>query len=171
MKKCSKCGEVKPATEYGKDKQRPDGVRHWCKACTKTSTSMYRESNPGKRKEADFRYRQANPEKNIASCAKWRAANKMARRILDNNRNARKREVGGKLSQGLAERLFKLQRGKCACGCMQPLGENYQLDHRMPVALGGANEDWNIQLLRATCNQQKHAKHPIDFMQSRGFLV
>jgi len=41
----------------------------------------------------------------------------------------------------------------------------------MPLALGGANADDNIQLLRSTCNQQKHAKHPVDFMQQKGFLL
>lgn len=41
----------------------------------------------------------------------------------------------------------------------------------MPLALGGANEDWNIQLLRQRCNNQKKAKHPVDFMQSKGYLL
>ena len=91
-------------------------------------------------------------------------------RINCQNRRARKIAVGGKLSKGLTEKLYKLQRGKCAC-CGKLLGDNYHLDHRMPIALGGANEDWNIQLLRSTCNHEKHAKHPIDFMQERGYLL
>jgi len=28
-----------------------------------------------------------------------------------------------------------------------------------------------MQLLNAICNLQKHAKHPVDFMQERGFLL
>jgi 5-methylcytosine-specific restriction endonuclease McrA len=51
------------------------------------------------------------------------------------------------------------------------LGDNYHLDHIVPLAIGGTNTDDNIQLLRQKCNQQKSAKHPIDFMQSRGFLL
>jgi 5-methylcytosine-specific restriction endonuclease McrA len=86
------------------------------------------------------------------------------------NRKARERANGGILSVGLAEKLFELQKGKCAC-CGQPLGEKYHMDHILPIVLGGPNEDWNIQLLRQRCNQQKHAKHPVDFMQSRGFLL
>ena len=27
------------------------------------------------------------------------------------------------------------------------------------------------EIQQAVCNQQKHAKHPVDFMQSRGFLL
>jgi 5-methylcytosine-specific restriction endonuclease McrA len=52
-----------------------------------------------------------------------------------------------------------------------PLGDNYHIDHIMPLALGGSNTDDNIQLLRQRCNNQKCAKHPVDFMQSRGFLL
>ena len=35
-----------------------------------------------------------------------------------------------------AAKLFRLQRGKCPC-CSKPLGNNYHLDHIMPIALGG----------------------------------
>jgi 5-methylcytosine-specific restriction endonuclease McrA len=54
---------------------------------------------------------------------------------------------------------------------MQPLGDNYHLDHITPITLGGSNTDDNMQLLRQRCNNQKYNKHPIDFMQSRGFLL
>lgn len=57
------------------------------------------------------------------------------------------------------------------CYCGKPLGDAYHLDHVMPLALGGSNTDDNMQLLRDRCNLQKHAKHPVDFMQERGFLL
>lgn len=85
-------------------------------------------------------------------------------------RRARKINSGGVLSKDIKIRLFALQRGKCAC-CGEPLGNSYHLDHIMPLALGGSNTDDNIQLLRQRCNNQKHAKHPVDFMQERGFLL
>ena len=149
--------------------------------------AKYRAANPvnqSKVRPAKDRWAAANPEKVMASNAKWyvankdvalarskkwNAENKESRRIHDQNRRAR--ESGGRLSKGLADKLFKLQRGKCACGCQQPLGDDYHLDHRMPLALGGSNTDDNMQLLRSTCNHQKSAKHPIDFMQQRGFLL
>lgn len=128
-------------------------------------------ANKDKGIAASARYRAANPDKAKAAQAAWRAKNQEANRVHLNNRRARKAAAGGKLSPGLAGRLFKLQRGKCACGCAQPLGDDYHLDHIMPLALGGTNTDDNIQLLRSKCNQQKHAKHPVDFMQQRGFLL
>ena len=126
--------------------------------------------NTEKIRAAHATYRAANVNKVRASNAAWKAANLDKVCIYSHNRRARENTAGGNLSHGLADKLFKLQRGKCAC-CGLPLGEKYHLDHIMPLALGGANEDWNIQLLRQRCNNQKHAKHPIDFMQQRGFLL
>lgn len=33
MKKCSRCQEIKPETEYYKNPARPDGLHNYCKAC------------------------------------------------------------------------------------------------------------------------------------------
>lgn len=111
----------------------------------------------------------ANPEKVRAIKSAWKKANPEAVRIDDHNRRARKK-AGGKLSKGLTEKLFVLQKGKCAC-CRKPLGDDYHLDHIMPLSRGGSNTDDNMQLLRAGCNLKKSAKHPVDFMQQRGFLL
>lgn len=81
-----------------------------------------------------------------------------------------KRRTSGQLSRGIVKKLMELQKGKCAC-CGKPLGDDYHLDHIIPIALGGKNIDNNVQLLRAKCNLQKSKKHPIDFMQERGFLL
>lgn len=112
----------------------------------------------------------ANPEEHKARCALWVKENPDAAKLIQANRRARKKNAQGNLSRGLVDRLHLLQQGKCAC-CKQPLGSSFHLDHIMPLALGGSNTDDNIQLLRQRCNNQKHAKHPIDFMQSRGFLL
>lgn len=130
----------------------------------------YYAANPEKRRAASAAYRAANPVMTRSTIAAWQAANPEAVRIHRQNRRARETEAGGRLSKGLAVKLYKLQRGKCAC-CGLPLGDDYHLDHIMPLALGGTNTDDNMQLLRKLCNLQKHAKHPVEFMQSRGYLL
>lgn len=196
-KACPKCGDTKPLTEFCKNPRRRDGLRCYCRSCDAARIAKWRANNPESAAERVAKWNAANPnyyaaryaanreeiraraaaryaantDKVKSAAAEWRAANPEARRVIEQNRRARKRKAGGKLSAGLADRLYKLQRGKCACGCRQPLGSDYHLDHVMPLALGGANEDWNIQLLRQQCNNQKHAKHPIEFMQQRGFLL
>lgn len=71
----------------------------------------------------------------------------------------------------IQDKLLVLQRGRCACCRCDLRNEKYHLDHHMPLALGGAHDDRNMQLLCKTCNLSKHSKHPVDFMQSRGFLL
>lgn len=134
------------------------------------SSSAWRENNTNKARAATASWNVANPEKASAYAAAWRRRNPEAVRIFKQNYRARKRADGGKLSKGLEAKLLELQKGKCPC-CNQPLGDDYHMDHIMPLALGGSNTDDNIQLLRSTCNHQKSAKHPVSFMQSKGFLI
>lgn len=155
----------------------PDKVKqHYVKSREKNIDKIkargakYRAENVEKEKARCAKYRAANPEKRKETSDKYRATHVEECRLIVHNRNARKRENGCTLTRGLTSRLFKLQRGKCPC-CGKPLGKDYHIDHKKPLALGGQNVDSNIQLLRAICNMQKGAKDPVDFMQSRGFLL
>lgn len=105
-----------------------------------------------------------------ARSANWRMKNPNGACVHAHNYRARRLLATGDLSRGIYEKLLKIQRGLCAC-CGNPLGENSHLDHIMPLALGGSNTDNNMQLLTQKCNNEKHAKHPADFMRSRGFLI
>ena len=168
MKTCSGCIQIKPIEQFyiGRGK---------CKACLAAQHAKYHANHTDRVRENAAKNYAKNREKRMAYIAAWQAANPekhlYSHRISEQNRRSRTRASGGKLSSGLSAKLFSLQRGKCACGCGQNLGDDYHLDHRMPLSLGGVNEDWNMQLLRSTCNLRKHAKHPIDFMQSKGFLL
>jgi HNH endonuclease len=126
--------------------------------------------NPQKQIEASRTWRLLNTAKSRLAASRYQKNHPETAAVIRQNRRARKLATEGRLSNGIVESLFKSQKGKCPC-CKKPLGDNYHLDHIMPLALGGANTDKNVQLLRAICNNQKHAKHPIDFMQSRGFLL
>lgn len=200
VKTCTKCKTEKPLGMFCLARGGHYGVASRCRACMNAYGIAYRVANPDKAKadEASYRkrnharikainaaywvsnkekikarkavYQAANPEKARVACAAWGKLNREKTRIYCRNRRARKFKAGGTLSQGLASRLFTLQRGKCPC-CGLPLGDNYHLDHIMPLALGGSNTDDNIQLLRAICNRQKHTAHPSEFMRQRGFLL
>ena len=142
---------------------------------------------PEKRRETARRYYARNPEKCRANSRRYyseckekatESRNKYRARpeyrAIDQNNQIRRRariaSSAGALSLGIVEKLIIAQKGKCAC-CGAKLGDDYHLDHIIPLALGGAHEDSNIQLLHSRCNLQKHAKHPIDFMQQMGFLL
>ena len=132
-------------------------------------SAALRKKNPEITRLSNAKRRIKNPEAERARCREWFAKNPDKRAIYQHNRQAKITE-SGRLSSDLASKLYKLQKGKCAC-CSSPLGDDYHLDHIMPLALGGLNVDGNMQLLTATCNMQKNTKHPIDFMRSKGFLL
>lgn len=182
---CKSCQSNSRAANREKTKTYAAKYREENKEKVKAGIAKWREENPEKRRAADAAWREANkdrkrvtnmawraanPDKAKAICAAWRESNPKKKLIHNQNRRSIKKAVGGKLSTGLAHKLYALQKGKCAC-CGQPLGDDFHLDHIMPLALGGTNTDDNVQLLRKLCNLQKHAKHPVDFMQQRGFLL
>ncbi len=135
----------------------------------KTASLKWRDKNKIQIAHSSSLRRISKRDLYFASAAKWRRANLDKLRIYNQNRRARLLS-SGVLTVNLAQNLLKLQRGKCAC-CKKRLDVGYHLGHRMPLALGGANIDSNIQLLCQFCNLSKHKRHPVDFMQSRGFLL
>lgn len=191
---CKECGEIisgagclpcikkKRAARYLKNKV--EVLAHQ-KAISKDPAYKEKRKLAARLKKQDRRGRIRNKAEDKIRAKKWRENNKdktkaqkVARkkkhpeqnRITLQNRRARKKAAGGRLSKAISEKLFKLQKGKCAC-CKLPLGDDFHLDHIMPLALGGANTDENIQLLRSVCNLKKNAQHPIDYMQGKGFLL
>lgn len=156
------------------------------KAQLTASAMAWREENPEKYAEYQKAYQLANRQRTIKRLQNWRINNRVhaseygkawrkenpgehARH--EHNRRARMKEAGGELTAGLYGRLMVVQRGKCAACRVSIKGIRAHMDHQMPLALGGSNTDDNMQLLCPPCNQSKHAKHPVDFMQERGFLL
>lgn len=115
----------------------------------------WRKKNPGKHKEWVRRYVSDNSD---------------LRRIYEQNRRARKKFLGGTIPLDAKDILMRLQRGKCAC-CRISLDRGFHIDHIKPLSLGGLHAMENLQLLCPSCNLSKQAKDPIDFMQSRGYLL
>lgn len=130
----------------------------------------YRERHPEKTRAMAQAWKDANPERRKATQAAYLQKTLDRHRAHQQNRRARKRAAGGRLSADIAKRLYAIQKGRCAC-CGTQLGNGYDLDHIVPLALGGTNTDDNIQLLTTRCNRQKGARHPVEFMQSRGKLL
>lgn len=165
---CKTCAQANRVKYYANNKDKCKAYADAHKDAINEKRKEYRKARPEKRDYA-ARHLQNKESRNAYSKA-WRLANPEAGRIHRQNRRAAQKASGGKLSQGLLDKLFVLQQGRCPC-CRQPLGNDCELDHKMPIALGGTNSDENMQLLRKVCNKQKRSKHPVDFMQSRGFLL
>ena len=63
-----------------------------------------------------------------------------------------------------AKRIAAAQAWRCACGCVDPndpqrrgflLDASYEIDHRIPLAEGGSNDESNLQALLRTHHQAK----------------
>lgn len=198
-KTCCTCGLEKHLSDFARDKTKKDGHHTKCKACVREykrsnadtiskQRKQYRQENaaaiadymrsyrPKYRDENRERlvakateWAKLNPEKRKQIAAKWRTDNPEASRATVRNRRARLRSSGGKHTAADIKNIGEMQRWKCAC-CRIDLRFKYHVDHIVPIAGGGNNDKTNLQLLCAPCNQSKNAQHPVDFMQSRGFL-
>jgi 5-methylcytosine-specific restriction endonuclease McrA len=115
----------------------------------------HREDRKAKVRE----YERANPEK-----VKWWG------RLKANQRRSRLSAAGGKYTVEDVQKLYVLQKGKCA-NCRRKLKEKYHIDHRVPASRGGSNDPHNIELLCPTCNLRKSGKLPHVFAQEQGRLI
>lgn len=136
----------------------------------KRNVSAWQKANPKKRLAASKRWKAKNKARLKEYKQEYAKANPEANRIWVATRRARKLNAGGTHTAADIAWLYEKQAGKCAC-CKVCLSNGYHADHIMPLAKGGSNDRRNIQLLCQPCNSEKHSKHPIDFMQSKGFLL
>ena len=90
--------------------------------------------------------------------------------IKEHNKRILKSSGGSKVKQEDIDRLYLKQNGKCVV-CKISLKKGYHIDHIEPISRGGKHWTGNLQLLCRRCNLQKSSKDPIEFMQSRGFLL
>jgi len=129
-------------------------------------------ANPAAGREKSRRYYNEKREDCLARNKAWREANPEKVRAIKLNRRARLSGAGqprhGMVSDIEITEIIERQKGRCAsCGCKRRL----EMDHIMPLALGGRGDKTNFQGLCKPCNSAKHAKHPIDFNRSRGLLL
>ena len=198
-KKCSRCLETKPLTEFSVNKSSPDGRHSLCKPCkteSRSSPSAERieaERNRSKRyyqenkaritelrkaryakdKEATLaknrEWRDKHLEQHRAQCRQWAKDNPVAMRAIIARRRAKILEVGGSYSKYDVARLMETQGKECACCSVDLDSAGYHVDHIHPISRGGSNSPDNLQLLCPTCNRRKSNKLPAEWIESRGY--
>lgn len=197
-KQCSKCGLERATGDFYIHKHR--GITTRCKVCViiaaksnywakRGSIAAERreryKNNPGPHKERERKRWRNSRVLRLAQNKVWRESNREHVRhyasqyqkenrdktcAWANARRARQSGADGRYTDDDIARLYQIQGAQCAC-CRKSLEDGYQVDHIMPLALGGTNWPRNLQLLCADCNRSKSARHPIDFMQSMGYLI
>lgn len=198
-KYCKFCNTEKPIIGFSKDSHKKDGHSTKCKSCVKAYKDanaqsiserrrVYRNEHKAEISEYMKSYRPAYREKNrehlIAKSLEWAANNNEKRKVIARrsrlkhpetgrsvvrNRRARLAQSEGRHTKVDVLEILRLQKGKCSC-CRSKLTA-YHVDHIIPIARGGSNDKLNLQILCPPCNLKKNDKDPLDFMQSRGFLL
>lgn len=184
-KVCTKCGITKPLNEYHKDKSRKEGISYYCKKCRceqvrnhyRENTDRYKEyanknredikeykrqwhqNNREDQLEQQRRYRQENREALSELVRQWQKKNREKTRASCRNRRALKRNSKGTHTISDIRALYEGQNGKCwYCGV--DVGNDYHVDHFIPLSKGGSNDVGNLRIACPTCNLSKNAKDP-----------
>lgn len=185
MKLCAKCGLEKPKEDFNWKNKAKGWLSSWCRECNKEyrkehykknkeqileDQRKYYKENKERRNEYSKKYRKENKEKERKRSQKYRQENK-----------EQMREYGQKYYQENKEKFRGYERsrrarkrctvpnnwvkgdeikGRCYW-CGDAYGDNYHLDHIMPLSLHGPHEEYNIVKTCPTCNYYKGNKHPL----------
>lgn len=135
------------------------------------------KDNPEKDKGYHRTYRQNHREEKRIADALYRLNHRAERNLYNNDymkqhpdraraktakRRARKLAAGGTFTVRDIQRQYKIQNGLC-WWCLEPVGNDYHVDHLIPLAKGGHNGPSNIVIACPGCNLNKRDKLPDEF--------
>jgi 5-methylcytosine-specific restriction endonuclease McrA len=144
-------------------------VRKYGRDCARRNWAI-----PEKRKQSIARSRKwldtaDNKEKYKAVKKRYRQNNKLKKCIDQHRRRAKLKLAGGSHTEQQIVGLLVKQKNKCI-NCLCNISSRPQIDHIMPIALGGNNSIENIQLLCKSCNSKKQAQDPLVWAKKNGRL-
>lgn len=176
MRRCSKCGVDKPLADFGKNRSRPDGLAHWCKACARAGNAKYYRTNTETARAATKRWNAENADRKAEKQRQWHAANpgfyadyKRQRRqdgrhnfAADSAKTARRRAQQARATPTWANPGKVRAFYESADALNMLTGEWYHVDHVVPLRsplVCGLHNEFNLQILAAAENQAKSNRH------------
>lgn len=165
MKICTVCNVAKPLSLFSPDRRLSSGVQSRCKSCYAIIMRERRAADPTLHRETvkrstlkhyqaklvrNQKYRKNNPNKVAAWKKTDRTRNKA--RVLADNAN-RRSLTRGKISSDIVA-VYCLR----DFYCNMSLGEQFHVDHIVPLSRGGAHCADNLQVIPAIDNLRKGKK-------------
>jgi hypothetical protein len=149
-KVCSRCGE--PGS-FCRNRTRPDGLDHICKACRKILCGAWYHVNAERvRRENLLGYR-SHPEVHRACSNRWSSTHRDERRIIDNRRRARKNGVESSLTKPQWAEILEVF--GYACAYCRRTDRRLTVDHLVAISRGGAHTAENVVPSCGSCNSRK----------------
>lgn len=175
MKRCAKCGQEKPLTEFSvKTANKTDGHRARCRVCEARRNRAYKNANreqiraknrewyAANRTREQQRHRMMyllNPQPRRAAGRKWQHANMVTKRAAMARARARRRHAKG-YSYTTAQHIkwrWEMWGNRCwVCGDVATA-----TDHVKPLARGGAHLPCNLRPICRACNTRKFTHWPL----------
>lgn len=123
-------------------------------------------------------YRAADPEKYAARAMEYYYRNmenpefRAKQSLRSSIQHGKRKGAKGTFTPEDVAQILERQKYKCAeCGTSVRKKANRHIDHITPLAKGGTNWPWNLQILCPKCNLSKGAKDPLDWAKLKGRLV
>lgn len=178
QKECSGCHAVLPASQFYRDRRRPDGLYANCKGCHRRITNGWKGRHPIKVRQIDraskHRNREkinaaarahhwANRERRLAYTAEWKRANRARATAIEATRRARKANAPGDATPEHVAARWQYYGNRCwMCG-----GEATAIDHVKPLSAGGSHWPANLRPACEGCNGSKNNLWPLDGLAGR----
>jgi len=193
LKTCIACKQDLPYENFIRSRGRPDGRYPYCRKCDsqkraskkaedpeaaekarlakKAYDASYNDKNKDRKRANAIKNYNDNKEAKKAYIRKWQKANSDLVKAYKQTSKIKRRLT---CESGMSSKDFsnwKRSQIKICYWCGDKCDKNYHVDHYIPLSRGGEHKAENLVISCPTCNLQKHAKDPIDFMRSRGFLL
>ena len=135
------------------------------KESVRKASKKWKKANPEKANSIKRRWEKANPEKHKESArkaeTKWRKANPEKRKAIHHRRRARLKGNGIEDTSDYRARMtHPLVRQVCFYCGKDCTGGEFHWDHRIPIAAGGPDAEWNLVIACPPCNLKKDSKVP-----------
>jgi 5-methylcytosine-specific restriction endonuclease McrA len=171
---CTKCKTDKDFSEFRKSKKGDKhGLHSWCYDCNRAARRKHYSDNRDRYSEWYKSWCAKNPDKVKAyeaardrdyakSYRKWISlpGRKEQKRAYGHNYRARVRLADGQITKEVIGLVLEIYGERCLkCGSE----DNIQIDHVVPLAIGGDNLFGNLQPLCRSCNSSKGARSCEDY--------
>lgn len=169
---CTKCLVDKPEDHF-LPKKDGSGYHYWCKECRsanrkknyyanlekeRAQSLAWNKANPEKTRESVRKWFRENPDKHLAHVNKWREENPEKAKNNDRRKTMRYRARKKAAFVETVDPMVLFERDKGICGiCQKEIVMTFEVDHVVPLAVGGVHSYDNCQVAHPSCNRRKGA--------------